>query len=266
MVLEKLSLMEGPVMRTKVIFQLSLIIISIFCLGVLSVSPAFAQVTFTQNKVAFLGANKDLAFQDFLSTFVAPGDLRVCDSPVNYQSDDDCFSPGDILPGIEFTIVPPKPGFAELILVGSDFLGNSNPTNPLIANQFQSGLDISFTDGVKAVGFTAGCLLEDDPCTPRNVVVTVIGDGGQLGSTVVEVSDAFDTFLGVSSDEPIREIIIKEPTIGPGLSFQEGVLNVWFGVPSRPIPALSEWGMVAAAAGLMLAGLLFALRKRRAAV
>lgn len=32
----------------------------------------------------------------------------------------------------------------------------------------------------------------------------------------------------------------------------------------RPIPTLSEWGMIAAAAGLMLVGVFFAVRKRRA--
>jgi hypothetical protein len=34
----------------------------------------------------------------------------------------------------------------------------------------------------------------------------------------------------------------------------------------RPIPTLSEWGMLAAAAGLMIVGVYFAVRKRRAQV
>ena len=34
---------------------------------------------------------------------------------------------------------------------------------------------------------------------------------------------------------------------------------------TRPIPTLSEWGMIAVAAGLMIVGVFFALRRRRAA-
>ena len=42
-----------------------------------------------------------------------------------------------------------------------------------------------------------------------------------------------------------------------------GVLNVWFGNAGLNIPTLSEWGMIAAAAGLMMIGVFFAVRRKR---
>ena len=230
---------------------------------VFSVSPVSAQVAFSTDEARFISTNPNLAFQDFLGTFVAPDDLLLCLAPANSASDDDCFSPGQILPGIEFTIKPRRPERVELIVVGSDFDGNNNPTNPLIANQFPSGLDILFTaPDINAVGITAGCLLEGDPCTPRNMVVSVYGENGLLGSTVIMVSDSFDTFLGINTKKPIVEILLEQEDESPILTFQEGVLNVRFGTREfTGIPTLSEWGMIAAAAGLGLIGL-FAVRRR----
>lgn len=230
-----------------------------------SVMPASAQVTFTDDEAQFIADNPGLAYQDFLGTAVPPDDLFVCDTPANSASNGDCFMPGQILPGIEFSINPRVPALAELILVGSDFSGNNNPTNPLIANQFTSGFDIIFTAAdINAVGMTAGCLLEDFPCTPRDMDVQVYGAGGLLGSTVVTVSDSFDTFIGINSDEPIVEILLVEDSPDP---FQEGILNIRFNMDQdqavASIPTLSEWGVVGAVAGLMLVGVFFVMRRRR---
>ncbi len=52
---------------------------------------------------------------------------------------------------------------------------------------------------------------------------------------------------------------IKFRCIGPG--FSNGAV-AFINQPINPIPTLSEWGMIAAAAGLMLVGVFFAVRKR----
>jgi hypothetical protein len=68
----------------------------------------------------------------------------------------------------------------------------------------------------------------------------------------VDVTDVVVTFL----DNGVRL------ECGPNLS---SVTCTFFNVLlERPIPTLSEWGMIAAAAGLMLVGLFFAVRRRRA--
>jgi hypothetical protein len=56
---------------------------------------------------------------------------------------------------------------------------------------------------------------------------------------------------------------ISVQCIGPNVG--EGVCTFVNVLESRPIPTLSEWGMIAAAGGLMLVGVWFAIKKRRAA-
>ncbi|MGH7892570.1 MAG: hypothetical protein ACREN0_09895, partial [Thermodesulfobacteriota bacterium] len=67
-----------------------------------AVSPALAQVTFTDNEAAFFAQNPNLAIQDFESGNAAPGSVVSCSQIINENTNDACFSPGDILPGIEF--------------------------------------------------------------------------------------------------------------------------------------------------------------------
>lgn len=242
--------------------KLYLILLTLF---LFSVTPALAQVNFTFDEAEFLAQNPNLQFQDFLGTFVAPGDLLVCDDVVDSSTNDDCFNPGQILPGLVFQANPQGLGPAEIILVGSDFFGNANPTNALIANQFGSGLDILFTaPNTTAVGITAGCLLEFEPCTPRNMSISVYGENGLIGTTNLLVSDAFDSFLGITSDEPIVEVLLDNEIPMSG-EFQNGLLDLRFGTREFAvnIPTLSEWGMIVAVTGLMLVGVLFAVRRRK---
>jgi hypothetical protein len=85
-------------------------------------------------------------------------------------------------------------------------------------------------------------------------------DAQSLGQTTVHVTSDFNTFLGISSDRLIGNISLRN--IGDDVS-DMGVLNVWFGNAGLNIPTLSEWGMIAAAAGLMMIGVFFVVRKRQ---
>jgi hypothetical protein len=92
----------------------------------------------------------------------------------------------------------------------------------------------------------------------------VFGQGDALiGSTNVAVTDFFDTFLGIQSDVPITRINLSN---GNQLLFFEGIDRISFGFSdfTANIPTLSEWGMIAAAAGFALVGMFYALRRRRA--
>ena len=84
-----------------------------------------------------------------------------------------------------------------------------------------------------------------------------------MGSLIIPVSSAFDSFIGISTFEPITEITIED--IDPNAGILQGVLNVRFGTRDfgASVPTLSEWGMIAAAAGLGLIGVFFAVKRRR---
>ena len=230
---------------------------------IFSVLPASAQVTFTDNRAEFLAANPDLLFQDFLGTPVGPGEFLDCDPPVNSRSNDECFRPGQIFTGIEFTNSP-APGPGDLFIAGANVVGNNNPSNVLADDGFDDSFDIVFTvPQVKTVGLTIGCLSEGVPCS-EGVRVMVSGAGGLLGETVVPASSAFDSFLGIASPDEITKISLRHEN--PDTDSVQGVLNVWFKIETLNVPALSALGMAAAAAGLGLTGVFFALKKRRAAV
>ena len=226
-----------------------------------SASPALAQVDFTTDEAAFLARNPDLQFQDFLGKVLTMPE--VCANPANSSSNDDCFSPGQILSDIEF-IVDPGLSPNALVLFEGDFFGNNNPPNVLASNVGGVGddFDIIFTEpNINAVGINAGCLSESDTCIiGRTVRVSVFGGSGLLGTIVIPVTSAFNSFLGISTVEPITEISMLDENDDA----IQGVLNVWFGTRVNPrIPTLSEWGMIAAAAGLMLVGVFYAVKRRR---
>ncbi len=191
---------------------------------------------------------------------------EVCANPANSSSNDDCFSPGQILPDIEF-VVDPGLSSNALVLFNGNFFGNDNPPNVLASNVGGVGddFDIIFTEpNINAVGINAGCLSESDTCIiGKTVRVSVFGGSGLLGTIVIPVTSAFNSFLGINTAEPITEIRILDENV----DVIQGVLNVWFGTRAAPqIPTLSEWGMIAAAAGLLMVGVFFAVKRKRRAL
>ena len=221
-----------------------------------SAPHAFAQVNFTTDEAAFLAQNPNLDTQDFESGNVAPDSVKQCSAVLNENTSDACFSPGDILPGIEFAQVPL--GAHTLFIGGPDV--EDNPFVVLFTNFNSDSMDITFPGiNVNAAGLILGCLSEGGLCI-NTFVVRVFGAGDEfLGSTATDVTGRFDTFVGIQSSELITRINVASPTNG-----FEGLGRISFGfTPPRNIPALSEWGMIAAAAGLMLVGVFYAVRKRR---
>ncbi|MGH7850350.1 MAG: hypothetical protein ACREOP_08640 [Thermodesulfobacteriota bacterium] len=221
-----------------------------------STQHAFAQVNFTTDEAAFLAQNPNLATQDFESGNVAPDSVTQCSPVLNENTNDACFSPGDILPGLEFTQVPL--GAHTLFIGGPDVEDN---TFVVLYTDFNTdSMDITFPgNNVNVAGLILGCISEGGLCI-NTFVIRVFGEGDEfIGSTATDVTGRFDTFVGIQSSELITRINVASPTNG-----FEGLGRISFGLtPPRDIPALSEWGMIAAAAGLMLAGVFFAVRRRR---
>ena len=225
-----------------------------------SLTPATAQVTFTDNEAQFFARNPNLAIQDFESGNAGPGSVVSCSQVINEDTNDACFVPGDILPGIEFAAP-----LEVLAIVGQGF--SNNPFIILIPVFSGDTMDITFPGGtVNAVGMDLGCIREGPGACSDDVLVRVFGEGDQLiGSRLVAVTDFFDSFLGIQSNAPITRINLSN---GDQMIFFEGIDRIAFGFTdfTANIPTLSEWGMIAAAAGLMMVGVFFAIRKRRASI
>jgi hypothetical protein len=244
----------------SVIRSYNIFIVLILTVFLFSSAQALAQVTFTNDQAQFLADNPGAVSQDFLSHIVPDDEFTNCNSPVNSQSNDQCFTPGFILPGIEFFInLTDAPTL--FVLFGSDYRGSGSPPNVLASSFFNTSFDITFpSTGAGAVGMLLGCLQADNGFCSETLTVDVYGqNGGLLNSTTVNGTNLFNTFLGIESSEAIGRVSILLPGVGENV---QGVLRIWFKLANRPIPTLSEWGMIAAAAGLMLVGVFFAVRRK----
>jgi hypothetical protein len=216
---------------------------------------------FTTDEAQFLADNPEVVSQNFFSHPVPAGLFANCNSPVNAESNDQCFTPGFILPGIEILLdLQTGPNFFALL--GPNFEGSGSPANVLAASLGGVTFDITFPVlGATAVGFVPGCFNLDDGFCSQTLTVEVYGDNGVfLGSTTVNADNLFNTFLGIESPEAIRRVTILPPANELNV---QGVLRVWFGVRNFNIPTLSEWGMISAAIGLGLVGVFFAVRRRK---
>lgn len=84
---------------------LVLVLLSAFCLSYVYNTTAIAAVKFSTDEQEFNNTYMGLAHQDFESgtiVGVPPNNIQPCSETLNENTDDPCFSPGDILPGIEF--------------------------------------------------------------------------------------------------------------------------------------------------------------------
>lgn len=228
---------------------------------------AFAQVNVTNNVDQFIADNPGLAFQDFSAANVPPGmSSPNCSDTLTADTNDDCFSPGDIHPGIQFSLIKPFGGFQN---VGGENLfppDNNNPPNVLFSLFNDVHFQIDFSQFVNAAGLTLGCVdVFPEECA-GNIIVDVFGVGDVLlGSTNIDVTDLTNSFIGLNSPNRITKLIIRQAD-------QEGViydtiLNVRFGPNKEPrdVPTISQWGLIFIASLIGIFGYI-AIRKRKVAV
>lgn len=235
-------------------FMLSMLIV------LSAAAPSLAQVTFSSNEAFFHAENPHLITQTFAAGNVEPGDLTGCDTPVDSGSDDVCFSPGNILPGIAFSV---EPG-SGTNLVGPFLFFNLNPVKALVPDGAAEKSVVLFPGNtVIAAGLRVGCLFDfgiGQPCTNQALRIEVFGQGNQLiGSTNVTTDSLFQTFVGITSDVPIERITLVDADLDPP-SFN-GIASVSFPGEGHSIPTLSEWGMMAMAV-IIGAGAAITLRRR----
>lgn len=185
-------------------------------------------MTFTTDEAQFIANNPGLAFQDF-AVANAPAGLIINCNPgiINSATNDPCFMPGDILPGIEFSSSTLS---NDLLVLGSNAAGSGNPADVLTNNTFPDSYNISFTDpNVRRAGMLMGCARTGAPCS-ENMTVEVYGAGNVfLNSTIIPVTNLFNTFLGVTSIVPITRINLLASNTPV-----EGLLNIRFGEGFTP--------------------------------
>lgn len=251
--------MISIVINNNPIAKLYIAVITVF---LFSTSAALAQVTFTNDEAAFNASNPGLAFQNFESGNIPPSGVVGCSQIINENTNDLCFSPGDILPGIQFE------GLIDILdIAGPAF--TKNPFIVLITDVINDTIIVTFPGNkVNAAGLHIGCVEPVSGSCSDDVVVEVFGEGDTLfGSTTVAVTNISDTFLGIKSNKLITKIIINaDPDTFDDID-RVSLESILFGLDvDTNIPTLSEWGLGAAAAGLGIAGVYFIIRRKRAAV
>lgn len=227
------------------------------------VEESGAQVDFLFNKNEYIANHPGQLVQTFEAGNVAPGGDQVCGEVVNQFTDDDCFDPGDILPGLQFT----TNFVGKLLFLEGEHVGGEGNPRKVLGTQTDSNielLEIQFPQGgVHTAGIVPGCF-DGTPGCEATYLFSVYGEGDVLiDDTKVEVSDRFDTFIGFDSPVPVTKVAISDLN---GTTTFEAVDEVRFGRAGVNIPALSEWGMISAVVGLGLIGVFFAVRRRRAVV
>jgi len=243
--------------KTKVIISVAALILASIVTG----AESRAQVTFLTDKNEYIANHPGQLVQTFADGNVAPGGFQFCSVVVNGETDDDCFQPGDILPGLEFISNPP---FIDLELVGVNASGFGNPRKALgrQTDSLSEFIQIEFPGGgVHAAGIVPGGFDGSPPFT-GTFLFRVYGLGDVLiAETPVPVTGLFDTFIGFDSTVPVERVTISDQA---GNATFEAVDEVRFDQRVNPIPALSEWGVISAAAGLGLIGVLFVIRRKKA--
>jgi len=188
-----------------------------------------------------------LNFEDFEGGATGLGVINFCTPPVDSNSNDPCFSPGDLIGGFNLNVSTPGNG---LVALGDGFI--FQPTVVVGANTFTDSTILNFTNtDVEAVA------MEITDNVGGTVTLTVSGNSGVLGTVPVNITGVGAmTFVGIIAAEPITSIAIEQDG-GNG----EVIDNLYFGslVPPVPlvIPTLSGFGLV-----LLGLALFFFVRKR----
>src|SRR6266571_7040399 len=111
-------------------------------------------LTYLASRADFTAQFPDLPVEGFEAGNVADGDVVGCPGPLDATSDNTCFSPGGILPGIRFnsdhTSGQDETG-EDVALLGNGFGGVAH-SKQLVATVDVDGFLIDFTENVTAAG------------------------------------------------------------------------------------------------------------------
>lgn len=183
-------------------------------------APAAAPeaVAFYYDRPTFDGDFPGLPVEDYENANVNPTDILGFGMPLDENTDNGIFSPGDILPGISFSASEGDLGSELVILGGASGFGETSKT--VLANRFVASYIIEFDPPVEAAGMDLQTLLGSYSCQ-----VDVFNAAGGLLGTDTSYCDEPGAFWGVASDgDPIAQIVIYDAAGGA-----EGADNIAFG-------------------------------------
>jgi len=171
-------------------------------------------VVFT-DRATFVAQFPNLPLEDFEKGHVADNVVLACPGPLDSLSDNKCFLPGDLKPGVRYNSELPAGGF-EIALLGRG--AADAPSKNIVANDFRDAFIIDFTDGDVAAAGMDLVAYASDICQ-----IDVFGLSGLIISTTAPCTGD-GTFWGISTTEVITRIRIFSPNLRV-----EGVDNISFG-------------------------------------
>jgi hypothetical protein len=199
------------------------------------------------DRAAFDADFPGLPIEDFEEGNVVSG-IDACPAPLDETSDNACFSPGDILPGVQFTTTPNTPA-EDIAIVGPGQAGNSSIN--VVANYFIETWIINFTSGTTATGMDLISIFSDS-----TVDIEVYGSSGLIDSMTASATGA-GAFWGIANcGEPITQIVMDSQT-----DQAEGVDNIAFGTGA---PTTGMMGMILLVTILALGSMGILYRRRHA--
>jgi hypothetical protein len=191
-----------------------------------------ASLTFFTDRAAFQARASQMALEAFANGNVPAGGVMGCPGPLDMTSNNACFSPGGIQPGVQFNSDPTHDACAtgcEIALVGQGAL--SAPSKNIAANFGGDAFVMSFAGGnVTAVGAD---LIAYFTTISTTCSIEIWGASGVLGTTTAPCTPPnyanSGVFWGVIADQAITKIRIVPPPGSSGLAPHSGVLDVSFG-------------------------------------
>ncbi len=155
---------------------------------------------------AAVGNPASLALEDFEAGATEAGDVVICDEPVGDLSNDDCFTPGQLISGFE---VASSSG-AGVAAIGSGFFGN--PSTAVGAVFIGDSTIVNLTRASTTVAMDV--FLYNGSDTDWITVAVYGEDGRSLGYSSVRPSAGdTKTFVGIIAPAAIARVELK-PTNG----------------------------------------------------
>ncbi len=155
------------------------------------------------NQTEFQQAFPGLPKEDFEESPVGSGSLLLCTAPINSLTDNNCFSPGDILPGLAIdTVSPPAVPSEALSVAGNGYFGVVSDT--VGSGSVTTGLEISFSGSdIHAVGMNLSDSIN------INGTIKIYGPSDALLDTIIRPLTTTPAFFGLYSSQPITRITIE---------------------------------------------------------
>jgi hypothetical protein len=184
---------------------------AVFITCVFTASPSWALTIYT-DRTAFETANPGLLTEDFESNNLGVSSSKQCPQPLNSSSNNTCFLPDQLLPGVEYSL--PDTAVGTFLA-----LDNNSGTSRLGANSAADPLVIEFDNlSITAAGLDIRCPFS------RAGSVKFFGAHGLITEQVV---DCFvePVFVAITS----HQAIIRIEAEGGNTGTHETVDNLTFG-------------------------------------